>query len=168
MARFFLAIWPDAGAGAALERLAHDVALVAEGRAVERASIHLTLAFLGEVEKAREAAIHGVAHASTSVRPFRLLLDRVGSFRRARVAWAGPSQVPEELTLLQSGLEQGLRDGGIKLEDRPYRAHVTLARKVAKPLPMAAIQPVELICQAFALVVSAGGRYTTVASWPLG
>jgi 2'-5' RNA ligase len=167
MARLFLAIWPDERVGAALERLAQDVALVAQGKPVERAKIHLTLVFIGEVEKAREGAIAAVAQAAARTRRCMLVLDRVGSFRRSRVGWAGASVVPAELAELQARLEGGLRGAGFQLEERPYRAHVTLARKIALPLPMAAIEPMELACDACALVVSEGGKYRTLRSWAL-
>jgi 2'-5' RNA ligase len=168
MARLFLAIWPDERTGAALERLAQDVAQVAQGKPVERAKIHLTLVFLGQVEKVREEAIATVAHAATDLRRCSLVLDRVGSFRRSRVGWAGASVVPAELLQLQARLESGLRGASFALEDRPYRPHLTLARKIALPLPIAAIEPITLACDAFALVVSEGGSYRTLKSWMLG
>ena len=168
MARLFLAIWPDAAAGAALERLARELTVVCEGKPVERSKIHLTLSFLGEVAAEREAAIADVAASMPRAGGFTLVLDRAGSFRRSRVAWAGASREPPALLELQSGLEARLRAAGFVLEDRPYRPHLTLARKIARPLPDARIEPIEVACQAFALVVSAGGKYATRESWPLG
>lgn len=168
MARLFLAIWPGAAAAVALGDLALDVARVCEGRPVERSKIHLTLTFLGEIDAAREAGIGDVARAMPTAGRFDLVLDRVGSFRRSRVAWAGASSEPPELMTLQSGLEARLRAAGFVLEDRPYRPHFTLARKIARPLPDARVAPVQIACEAFALVVSAGGKYTTRESWPLG
>jgi 2'-5' RNA ligase len=169
MARLFLAIWPDAQAHAALARLAQDVALVAEGRPMTRDKIHLTLAFLGEVGDERRGAVEAVAGAVRAPR-FTLVLDRVGSFRRSKVAWAGSSRDPAPLVELQRSLEQGLRDVGFALETRPFQAHVTLARKTAKPLPAAAIEPIPWQCEAVALVVSnlGSGTYSTLESWPLG
>jgi len=86
MARLFLAIWPDAAAGEALARLADDVALVARGKPVERAKIHLTLVFLGDVAQEREPAVAAVAARAARSARFTLALDRVGSSRRSRVA----------------------------------------------------------------------------------
>ena len=169
MARLFFALWPPAGARAALERLAADVALVSGGKAVEAGKIHLTLAFLGEVDEARRDALRGVA-AALRARPFVLRLDRVGSFRRSRVAWAGASDVPAELRALQSSLEEALRAHGFDLEERPFRLHVTLARKTRERVPAASIDAIEFACDAMALVVSdlASGEYRTLESWPLG
>jgi 2'-5' RNA ligase len=170
MARLFLAIWPDDAAGAALGRLARDLGLVAEGKPVEREKIHLTLVFLGEVAKEYQPAIAAIVRRATRRPGFVLTLDRVGSFRRARVAWAGPSIEPPDLMELQAQLEGELRTAGFALEERPYRPHVTLARKAVQALPVAAIEPIEVRCEAIALVVSESGtgRYATLESWPLG
>jgi 2'-5' RNA ligase len=75
--------------------------------------------------------------------------------------------VPPALVDLQSQLEAGLRAAGFILEERPYRPHVTLARKIARPVPTAAIEPIGFACEALALVVSEAGRYTSLESWPL-
>ena len=169
MARLFLAIWPDAAAGAALGRLAQDVALAAHGKAVEGAKIHLTLVFLGEVARERGEAITAAARRAARHGRFTLTLDRVGSFRRSRVAWAGASLEPPALLELQAGLESELRASGFALEERPYRPHLTLVRKSGHALPVAAIEPIEVRCDAIALVLSEAGtgRYVTLESWPL-
>jgi 2'-5' RNA ligase len=169
MARLFFALWPPARARAGLERLAAGVALVSGGKAVEAAKIHLTLAFLGEVDEARAAAAGEVA-ATLRARPFVLRLDRVGSFRRSRVAWAGASELPVELLALQSALDRGLRGNGFELEERPFRPHITLARKTRERVPQASIETIDYACDALALVASDLGRgeYRTLESWPLG
>ena len=169
MARLFFAIWPPAAARSALERLASDVALVASGKPVEAAKIHLTLAFLGEVDQARMSLAHAAADALRMPR-FVLSLDRVGSFRRSRVAWAGASRTPEALATLQSALEEKLRASGFTLEARPFRPHITLARKIRERVPPAFIEPIAYACEEIALVVSdlGTGEYRTLESWPLG
>lgn len=169
MARLFFALWPHDSARAALERLAADVAQVCGGKPVEAAKIHLTLAFLGEVDDERRA--HAIEAASTlAAPPFTLVLDRVGSFRRARVAWAGASEAPAALHALQASLEQRLRDRGFEPEERPFRAHITLARKTRERLPAASIEPIAYACDRVALVASelSSGQYRTLESWPLG
>src|SRR5256885_1011054 len=90
----------------------------------------------------RRAAPRG-GEAAGPVRdpPFGIALDRVGGFRRARVAWAGASAAPAPLLDLQARLEAGLRASGFDLEERAFAPHVTLARKTARPLPLAVITP---------------------------
>jgi 2'-5' RNA ligase len=168
MARLFFALWPDEAAREQLAALAQDVALVAEGKPVPGEKIHLTLAFLGEIPGDRQAEAVRVGEETRGA-AFRLDVDRVGSFRRARVAWAGCSQPPESLIELQSALAANLASKGFALEERPFAAHLTLARKIARPLPPASIPAIGLQATDLALVLSEAGtgRYTTLESWPL-
>jgi 2'-5' RNA ligase len=168
VARLFFAAWPDASARAALATLAHDLALVAEGKPVDAAKLHLTLVFLGEVLDERVGALYPVAQALRAAR-LRLVLDRVGSFRRSRVAWAGIADPPAALMQLQVMLETGLRAAGFAFDERPFHPHVTLTRKAHKSVPVAAIDAIAYPCDAVALVRSdlGKGTYTTLESWPL-
>lgn len=165
--RLFFAIWPDRAAREALASLGNRLAAAAGGRATPAEKIHLTLAFLGEVEPGRVALLHRVA-AEVGGRSFRIALDCVGSFRRTRVAWAGSEDPAQELIALQADLAGRLRDSGFGLEERDYSPHVTLARKVERAVPRARIEPVEWPVAEYGLVASAAGRYETLASWRLG
>lgn len=140
---------------------------VAGGRATPGGNIHLTLAFLGEVEPARVPLLHRAAGEVRGHR-FRLALDRVGSFRRARVAWAGSGEPPPRLIELQADLSRRLRENGFEMEERDYAPHATLARKIERAVPRAPVEAIEWPVAEYALVVSAAGRYTTLASWRLG
>jgi 2'-5' RNA ligase len=166
MARLFFALWPDAAAGARLAPLAAELAGAASGQAVPIAKVHLTLAFLGEVETARIAAL---VEAARGVRlaPFAFALDRVGSFRGARVAWAGCAQTPELLAALASGLARRLESAGFALEDRPYAPHATLARRIARPVADAPIAPIPWTADGFSLVQSetGTGRYAVLEAF---
>ena len=127
--RLFFALWPDDRLRAGLERLGIDLAARAEGKAVPAAKVHMTLAFLGEVPVDRFAAAADAASRVTG-EAFELVLDEVGAFRPARVAWAGSSAGHPALTILQSGLAAELRREGFHLESRPFAAHVTLVRRI--------------------------------------
>ena len=165
--RLFFAIWPDDPARAALAELAGRLVQVAGGRTTPAEGIHLTLEFLGNVEPERVPLLRRLAGEVRGQR-FRLALDRVGSFRRARVAWAGSEKAPHQLIELQADLNGRLRGNGFGLEERPYSPHATLARKIERPVPRARIGAIEWPVTEYALVVSAAGRYTTLASWRLG
>jgi 2'-5' RNA ligase len=169
MPRLFFALWPDEAARQKLQALASGVALVAEGKPVPGDKIHLTLAFLGELASDRQEEAMRAAQ-DTHGTAFTLGLDRVGSFRRARVAWAGTSEAPRPLLDLQAMLAAKLAERGFELEEREFAPHLTLARKVARPLPAASIAPIPMQASALALVRSEAGtgRYTTLESWALG
>lgn len=143
------------------------MARTAGGRAAPGESIHLTLEFLGDVAPERVPLLHRIAAAVPGLR-FRLALDRVGSFRRARVAWAGSDKPPRQLIALQADLAARLRENGFDLEVRAYAPHATLVRKIERAVPRARIEAIEWPVAEYALVVSAAGRYTTLASWRLG
>ena len=162
--RLFFALWPDGAAAAALERLAGDVVAVAGGNPVPRARIHLTLAFLGEVDD-----LAGAQDAAAALRagPFDVRLDCVGSFRRSRVSWAGMLAPNPPLARLQSDLEGGLRARGFALEERPFAPHVTLARKAGRTLPRAAIAPIGWRAGEVTLVRAAAGEYAVLKGWRL-
>ena len=173
--RLFFAIWPDDPAREALARLASTVAAATGGRATPEANIHMTLEFLGEVGDERLGDLGGIA-AAAGGRAFDLRLDRLGGFRRARVAWAGATLAPPALLELHSALSRGLAAAGFGLEERPFAPHVTLARKVDNrgqsglfaPDVTQELRDVPLWrVGEFALVRTHAGRYATLASWRL-
>ena len=167
MARLFFALWPPREARAPLAALAAKLATECGGRAIVTAKIHLTLAFLGEVDGLAEARAREVAD-SIPFEPFDLALDRIGSFPKAHVAWAGPSALDPRAGRLARELGEGLADAGFTLErHRPFAAHVTLARRIRQPCAEAPIAPIVWTCASFALVESdlRTGRYLEKGEW---
>jgi RNA 2',3'-cyclic 3'-phosphodiesterase len=163
MARLFFALWPDEAAALSLERLAAEMAIRARGKPVARSKIHLTLAFLGEVDAGRIA----VEPEAIAAPAFDLVLDCVGSFAGARVAWAGFVEPPPALANLQSRLASELRGQGLRLEDRPFAPHLTLVRHIGAAQTREAIDPIDWRVREVVLVKSQAGRYSAVNAWPL-
>jgi 2'-5' RNA ligase len=106
-----------------------------QARWVDPEMIHLTMVFLGEVPEDR---VHGPAGLGGALRqafaphpPLPLRLAGAGTFppgRPARVAWLG-LDAPDDLISLQADVVRAaVAAVGHEPEDRPYRAHVTLAR----------------------------------------
>ena len=93
-----------------------------------RENFHLTLAFLGELESAEPAI---TAMEQVRARKFSLRFTDSGRFRRegGDIFWLGVAQ-SEPLMELQAELHQALRREGLRLERRPYRPHLTLARRL--------------------------------------
>ena len=165
MNRLFFAAGPDAASVDRLAALAAALDARVGGRAVPRDNIHLTLAFLGDLDDARAAHAASVPIAGEA---FDLALDRLGSFRKARVAWAGCARPPSRLLALESRLAETLRGLGFALEDRPFAPHVTLRRKTERALPAEPIEPVAWEVREVALVRSRAGRYEIAKRWGLG
>jgi 2'-5' RNA ligase len=166
MARLFFGIWPD---DAAIERLSAQAAVLAKalgGRAVPPEKIHLTLAFLGKVpdERVAEAMLVRARMAA-----FPLSVDFVGSFRGARVAWAGIEPAPEPLGTLYHLLAAELAERGFTLEDRRFVPHLTLVRKIERLQPRSPIEPIRWTARAVKLMRSdlGTGRYSRLGGWRL-
>jgi RNA 2',3'-cyclic 3'-phosphodiesterase len=118
-----------------IERLRH---VIPAARWVDPAGLHLTLAFLGELDDARLAEVApAVAEAVAGTAPFTLTIGALGTFgpRAApRVIWMGVGGAERRLVELQARVAAALARRGFALETRPYSPHLTLAR-VAAPLP---------------------------------
>jgi len=165
MPRLFFALWPDTAAAEALGQLARELAPRVGGKPVPQSKIHLTLAFLGEVAAERAVA----AAVPVEGRAFAISVDCVGAFRGARVAWAGIAAPPAALVDLQSRLASRLRAGGFELEERAFVPHLTLARRIASPLPRESIAPIGWQVREVALMRSEAGTglYTRLETWGL-
>jgi RNA 2',3'-cyclic 3'-phosphodiesterase len=101
-------------------------------RWVEPAHLHLTLHFLGNISTAMVA--EAVAAAEETAGPetaFSITFAGLGAFpsaASARVVWVGVTDGADRLTALAARLGAALRGRRFTLEDRPFAAHLTLAR----------------------------------------
>lgn len=137
--RLFVAIDPSAEQRSELQRLQQRLDGLLDGvRWVPRASLHLTLKFLGEQEAARlEAIVEAMREAALSAGPFTLQFGGAGAFpspQRPRIIWAGVARGEGPLGALARSLEAALTGRGFPAERRPFRAHLTLGR-ARRPLP---------------------------------
>ena len=93
---------------------------------------HLTLLFLGTVPADRVQLLGtAAAPAIAAAPPMTLRLARAGRFgspRRPQVFWAGLDGDVGALTALAGRLTDAARALGLPVEDRPFRAHLTLGR----------------------------------------
>jgi 2'-5' RNA ligase len=170
--RLFFAVLPDDGARTGVDALARAVAQATGGRAPPASNLHLTLAFLGAVTAAREARLAAIgAHCARSAAPFSFVLDRLGHFRGARVAYAAPPAVPGPLARIVLCLQGELRNAGLPVEDRAFAPHVTLARRATRAPGPGPIAPIAWHVDALALMASEpspdGVRYRVLDAWHL-
>jgi 2'-5' RNA ligase len=100
--------------------------------------LHLTLRFLGPTAEDRveptAAAVRAVAAATGG--PIDLELGGAGTFPphgRPRALWIGIVAGAEALTQLTVDLNTALAASGWERDDRPFRAHLTLARSDGVP-----------------------------------
>jgi 2'-5' RNA ligase len=168
--RVFFALWPDDEVRAALALAARRMHRVLHGRRTRDESIHLTLAFVGEVDIESFGRLMALP-ADVLTPRFRLTLDRWDCWPRNRIGWAAPSHIPVPLRQLAENLAAWLRDGGFDAERIEFTPHVTLLRDAqyaAMPEPLA---PIEWQVEDFVLVRSEllpkGAHYEIVARWRL-
>lgn len=145
-------------------------AISRRARAVAPANWHVTLAFLGDTAPERRAACEDAAGTVVG-RRFDLALDRFGYFHRARILWIGAGEVPDALSALHGELSAALAGCGHEPDPRPFKAHVTLARKMPPPGGLPVPEPVRWRVAEFCLVRSmlerAGARYEVLRRFPL-
>ena len=211
--RLFLALWPDEASQLEMERATRQaLRSLSSPRAVPACNLHVTLVFIGAVEEGRLGLLRSVAErvsreACTTAEPgqsagaerakaVELIFERVEYWKKAKVlcaltdeatraAQAGPAAV------LADRLRGCLLDDGFAPHLKPFRPHVTLARKVVlkREAPAAAsparpagasqsgrasgfsMEPVIWRFTQFALIDSrtepSGSLYSVLASWPL-
>ncbi|MFT3849635.1 MAG: RNA 2',3'-cyclic phosphodiesterase [Propionivibrio sp.] len=156
--RLFFALWPSLAAAEQLAAAAVEAAARLGGRPMRRETLHLTLAFLGEV--ADERVLHLLELAEDlPVPPFNLRIDQPGYWRRNRLLWAGCRDVPAPLETLTAELCLRLAAAGFVANngERKFTPHVTLVRKVpeiAQDAVLPSIEAVEWRCSDFVLVRS--------------
>ncbi len=105
-------------------------ALQLPGRPLAPENLHLTLAFLGSQPSSRLAELRQVA-GSLQLPGFELHLDQLRR-RRSGLLYLTPSEPPGALLTLAGALQQGLREIGIRLDERPFHAHLTLMRRCSR------------------------------------
>jgi 2'-5' RNA ligase len=131
--RLFVAVDPDedtlAAASRAIER---QRARAPSQKWAHAGGLHVTLAFLGQVDEARVPAIEAaLAEVSGHHAPMRLRFAGAGTFgspRRPRVLWIGVEGELDRLAALHVEVERALADLGFEPEERAWSAHLTLAR----------------------------------------
>jgi 2'-5' RNA ligase len=167
--RLFFAVMPDASSRERLSALSEETARVTGGRASVADTLHLTVVFVGSVDDAAVPAIRDAGDAMRWER-FTVSLDTLGSFARAGIAWAAPLRTPAALERIHGDLVSALAARGVETEARPYRPHVTLARRcvaaVDAPIDPPIAWSVDGVVLMSSRLLSEGPRYRPVARWP--
>lgn len=135
-------------------------------------TIHLTLAFLGDVAVERLPELQRVA-GGIDATAFELTLDRFGIWQHNRLLWAGCT-TPPSLFDLACSLKTRLLEAGFTVADakRPFAPHVTLVRKLSRfDVALPAVEALNWPCREFVLVRSrlsaAGSGYEVLARFSL-
>ena len=101
-----------------------------QGRFVKNEHMHLTLEFLGDIPDEKVEIIKDVIEQIT-FKHFTMNLSELGYFKRrdGNIYWLGIEN-NKVLFEVQRKLHEDLINSGFKLENRPYKPHITIGRKV--------------------------------------
>ena len=168
--RAFFALWPSDAERDALFAWAQACHAASGGRLVLRENLHVTVAFLGDVERSRLPELGPIAERSLGA-PFALVLDRIGYWPYNRIVHAAATRTPAPLAALCATLTQALAQAGFRTEARPYRPHATLLRDARSAPAAVPVEPLVWPVGALVLAESArsqrGQLYRPLQRWTL-
>ena len=147
--RLFVAIQLSPAVREALLTAQADLRRQGRGSFPPPENLHLTLAFLGETADlpGARAALNAAA-----CRPFTLAVGgTLGHF--GDLWWAGVRADPalEDLAL---SLQADLRARGFRMEDRPFRPHITLVRRWQGEAPQVTVPHASMVVRRISLLRS--------------
>ncbi len=142
--------------------------------------IHLTLKFIGDVEKQKIEVIKSIISFVENYKKFGLSLTKFGLFFNRhvpKILWMGLSE-NENLMTLVNELNLKLKDIDIPAENRKFKSHLTLLR-IKNNFPESLIDKFEnfnipetsFICDTISLMESrlypSGSEYSTIKNYEL-
>jgi 2'-5' RNA ligase len=139
--RLFVATPLDEAARGAVVGLVDEVRAIADAAAREPRSevrwvrmdgLHLTLRFLGATDPTRVSDVIAMLDdVASGAGPFRVTIAGAGAFpspARPRTLWLGVGEGQVEMAAIAARFDEALTAAGWPHDDRPFRAHLTLAR----------------------------------------
>jgi 2'-5' RNA ligase len=174
--RLFFALWPDESQRQALEHASAKAVRRSGGRPVPASNLHVTLAFLGSVAATRIPDLQRVAREQAGrlahdAPATTLTFARLAHWKEAQILCALAAEESPAARDLALALQEAAASLGLSPDRKPFQAHVTLARKVARPGALLQLRPVVWRFGAFALIDSrtepSGAVYSVIESYSL-
>lgn len=101
-------------------------------KAVNSDNMHITMKFLGDIEKDLIPELSGVIdEVASEFKPFEFVVSKLGAFpssKKARVLWAGIGNGGNTMIDMEKTLSDKLVDLGFDKEKRPFTPHITIGR----------------------------------------
>lgn len=132
MKRLFLGLAPDAQALSHCKKILNTIP-AGIMRPVPAANLHITLLFLGNVNPETESALINNAH-SMSFPPLSIPLNQLTYWAKPQILCLTSSHPNQALQTLAGQLRAMATALDITLDNRAYVPHVTLAKKVKRPI----------------------------------
>jgi 2'-5' RNA ligase len=155
----------------ALADATREAVAACRGNSIPTRNYHFTLAFLGNVPEARLAELTDCARLAAPTATIAITLDEIAYWRRSQLLCATSTSEASEATALAEKLKRALVAGGFTPDlDKPFRPHVTLARKARTSARKTPLRPLTFSFSDFALVASQlgpqGSTYTIISKYP--
>lgn len=154
-ARLFLAAWPDETTTKQIAAYCRQCRWPHRAAPVSPSRHHLTLHFIGTVDRARLPEI--AAGLGVALQPCQLLFDQPALWPND-IAVLQASVLPPPLSALHDQLADALRRLALPVEKRRFRPHLTLARHANGAMLPVLAAPVCWPIDGYALVESVLGR----------
>lgn len=169
MLRLFFALQPAPEVGARI--MAGAAPLLGEMgvQATPASNLHATLCFLGAVEPDRLDALRAAAEKVRAAR-CQIEFDTFEYWEKPRVVVAGASRESPAAAELSSSLHETVSAAGFTPDAKPFRPHLTLARKISPTSAAKISWPVKIspgfvVCaDRFALMESRRGEHASIYS----
>jgi RNA 2',3'-cyclic 3'-phosphodiesterase len=166
MKRLFFALWPDE----TTRRQCVDIGkviLTEYAQPVRPANIHVTLLFLGNIDTDKEERFIQML-AMVPVQNMAVCFDRLSFWKKPGILCLTTPNTYPEVENLVGMLSRLAGELGIHTDERPFKPHVTLAKKATKLMPLE-FAPINWYSSSFCLVESVncpnGIEYRIVEEW---
>lgn len=164
--RLFIALLPDQAVRQGLAAWRDGWTWPRSATPVKTERLHVTLHFLGDVERSRVPELAQALRVPFT--PFALRFVGAALWPHG-IAVLEPEAVPAELLALHAALSGVVRECGLPVDSRPYTPHVTLARRVSGATLPADGRPTAWQVDHYALMASTlgpDGGYSVLKSYP--
>ena len=164
-ARLFLALWPRPAVRAAMAQYCATWQWPKKAALVRVEKLHLTLHFIGDVERGRLPELREQLKASFEAFDLQFGIPEVWPHGLAVLR---PHAAPAALLRLQAVLGERLKGLALPVDGREFQPHVTLARRAGEAVPPAQSAAIEWHVDRYALVESgfdAKRTYTVLADY---
>lgn len=167
MKRLFFALWPDDVTRKQCVDLIRALTC-SNGKPVPSGNLHVTLAFLGNVDAETESSMTEAA-ATIELSKMSITFDRIEFWRKPGILCLSSRNPDPAVTALAMNLNTRAVQCGIPVDERPFAPHVTLLRKAKRPVPLE-FEPLIWTADSFCLVESCGlpegVEYRVIKRWP--
>jgi RNA 2',3'-cyclic 3'-phosphodiesterase len=173
--RLFFALWPDEEGREALAQATAKTVRHSGGRGVPPGNLHVTLAFLGSVLQRRVLEVKQLGTRAAADcpqrRPLELRFESLAHWPRQQLLCAVAADENPMASALSAVLKDAAAGAGFAPDLKPFRTHVTLARKVSHAPRECTLREILWRFDSFALVdsrtESRGPIYSVLESYPL-